>query len=153
MRTGCPHTHTPTINFASTHTLNLHPPTHPQTHSVIRYRHKHQKSVNFSYGIEYDNPVADDDDDDNPTIIVRPLNGDGTTVTANIYVSHGDMKEEEGEVPKEIEGAAAANGKTAEIEEKASNSDRSIQSLILKFGEDDDNASQRSVEKEEHTSL
>ena len=60
----------------------------------------------------------------------------------NIYVASGDLTEEE---PKTKEGAAARD------DEKRL-SDRSMQSLILKFGEVDD-ASQHSVEKEELTTL
>ncbi|XP_064388044.1 uncharacterized protein LOC135336225 isoform X3 [Halichondria panicea] len=118
---------------------------------IIRYRHKHQKSVNFSYGIEYDNPVADNDDDIEPAN-TRPMNGVEITVAApDIYVNPGDLSEQAEEEPKAKE--AAVTDEIAERDEGASNSDRSMQSLILKFGDDDDNASQHSTEKEELTSL
>ncbi len=82
------------------------------------------------------------------------MNGaDITVVAPNIYVNPGDLSVQgEGEEEPKAKEAAVADEKAAERDEGASNSDRSMQSLILKFGEDDD-ASQHSVEKEELTSL
>ncbi len=80
------------------------------------------------------------------------MNGVEITVAApDIYVNPGDLSEQAEEEPKAKE--AAVTDEIAERDEGASNSDRSMQSLILKFGDDDDNASQHSTEKEELTSL
>ncbi len=65
------------------------------------------------------------------------------------------MQQDEGdhdEISKEKE-VAATDKKTAEMEEKASNSDRSIQSLILKFGDDGDTTSVHSAGEAENTAL
>ena len=138
-----PIVHTHTHNYI--HTCILALTRTPHAHSILRYCHTHQKSVNFSYGIEYDNPVADDDDIE--PVSSRPLNGVDITVAApNIYVNPGDVSVQgEGEEEPKAKEAAVADEKAAERDEGASNSDRSMQSLILKFGEDDD-ASQHSVE-------
>ena len=102
----------------------------------MRYRSSHRKSFNFTYGLEYQNPVAEDP----ATEPVLPTtNDDDITIqvaaSPNIYVNPHNLTE------KEAPLATA----------KDSSSDQSMQSLVLKFG---DSGSQESLpEKEELTAL
>ena len=102
----------------------------------MRYRSSHRKSFNFTYGLEYQNPVAEEIASEPapiPTGDDIPMQG---TATSNIYVNPHEVTEKEAPLAKD------------------SSSDQSMQSLILKFG---DGASQESLdeapEKEELTAL
>ncbi len=144
-----------TIDLAAIHavntTMHVYPIYTPHAHraSFIIIIATMQKSVNFSYDIS--SMIIQLLEDIKPAN-TRPVNGVEITVAApDIYVNPGDLSEQAEEEPKAKEAAVA--DEKAERDEGASNSDRSMQSLILKFGDDDDNASQHSTEKEELTSL